>query len=121
MDDLLQTALLGTAKQPAPPTDHPADALVTRLQGQSAERQLLLRVGARTVHDLAGYVAQQAEAITAALPDTRPVCSRRAAQILADWIAANQHELLIEAYQRLDRAGQRLPPALLPEALGGST
>jgi hypothetical protein len=119
MDDLLQTALLGTAKQPAPPADHPADTLVARLQDQSPERQLLLRAGARTVHDLAGYVPQQAEPIPAAPPDTRPVCTRRAAQILADWLAAHQQGLLIEAYQRLDRAGQRLPPDMLPKALAG--
>lgn len=117
MDDLLQTALLGTAKQPAPPAEHPADALMTRLGDQSAEHHLLLRAGARRVHELAGYVAQSAEAIPAAPPDSRPVCSRRAAQILADWLAANQHELLVEAFQRLDRAGQRLPPDLLPQAL----
>jgi hypothetical protein len=119
VDDLLQTALLGTAKHPAPPADHPADALAAGLKDQSAERHLLLRAGARTVHHLAGFVPPQAEAIQVAPPDTRPVCSRRAAQILADWIAAHQHELLIEAYQRLDRAGQRLRPELLHRALMG--
>jgi len=119
VDDLLQTALLGTTRHPAPPADHPAEALVAGMRDQSAERQLLLRAGARMVHSLAGFVPPQAEAIPAAPPDTRPVCSRRAAQILADWIAAHQHELLIEAYQRLDRAGQRLRPELLRPALMG--
>ena len=119
MDDLLQTALLGTAKHPAPPADHPAEALAAELKDPSAERQLLLRAGARTIHQLAGFIPPQAEAIPAAPPDKRPVCSRRAAQILADWIAAHQHDLLIEAYQRLDRAGQRLRPELLHRALMG--
>lgn len=119
MDDLLKTALLGTAKGPAAPTgDHPVDALAAQLAADSPERVLLLRAGLRAVYHTAGQVPEQSAAVDPAPEDTRPPCSPRAGEILAKLITYDPRDLLLEALERLDGAGQRLPPELLPKALG---
>ncbi len=117
MDDLLQTALLGTAKQPAPPADHPADAAVAQLAVENPEQSFLLRAGAQAVYHLAGYVPAHNEAPTAAPTDSRPRCSSGVAAILAKLFTFEPRVVLVEALGRLDRAGQRLTPELLPRAL----
>src|SRR5947209_2252017 len=118
MDDLLRSALLGTAKQPAAPADHPAEVLAARVAVDSPERALLLRAGACVTYDVAGYAPEiMADLPTPAAADDRPVCSPQAAEILGRFFEHPQEEVLAEALERLSRTRQRLPAELLPRAL----
>lgn len=118
-DALLNAALVGTSRSggqlPAPAT--PADALVTPSPVLGAERQLLLAAGARAIYRRAGLETPTVPGTTAAPDDAAPFCSPGAARLLARMLAGERNELLPEAFDRLNRAGRRLPHALLPAAL----
>lgn len=120
MEDLLRIALPGTAKQSAPPTpsDHPVDRLLARAAVAGGERALLLQAGMRAVYATAGGSSRQADGpFQPAPPDRENICPPRAAEILQELLHSDRRELLIEGLERLHRAGMRLPPQLLPDAL----
>lgn len=118
-DALLNAALAGTSRAggqlPAPAT--PADALVPPASELGAERQLLLAAGARATYRRAGLETRGIAAPTAAQDDPAPFCSPGAARLLGRMLTGEHNELLPEAFDRLNRAGRRLPHALLPAAL----
>ncbi|MCR4414755.1 MAG: DUF5691 domain-containing protein [Thermoguttaceae bacterium] len=117
MDDLLNTALLGTARKPPPPvSDHPVDHLAAGQSEVAPERMLLLRAGAWSVYRTAGYVPAEVQDLPGAAPDeSLPECSRRAAEILLRFLG--DVPLALEAFERLRKAGRRVPFELLPRVL----
>lgn len=121
MEELLKVALVGLAKGPVPMPgpDEWAHGLVMGLSGLPAERLLLLRAGVRAVYEAAGFESESVAELPAAAPkDTPGVCSARAAAILAEMFRPDYRAALLEALTRLAGAGRRLPPELLPRALG---
>jgi hypothetical protein len=118
MDDLLQLALGGTARQSGPVASHPTDELLAGVSADSPERRLLLQAGVRAIYTGAGRQAASApEPPAACPPDHLPACSPRAAELLRTFLEHPRRELLEEALELLARSGHRLPPALLPRAL----
>ncbi len=120
MDDLLSHALIGTAKHPSDATGsaHPTDQIFGALLSESPERKLLLRAGARAIYRAAGVKPGLASSIPLpAPPESLPICSQRAAALFEEFLEREPQALRLEAIDRLTRAGQRLPPALLPRAL----
>jgi len=132
-DPLTQLALVGTSRQPEPqaPSGPPVDAVLTALAALASqtapgeppmpmERRVLLAAGARAVATMAGRRPFEKDAPapgTQAPAETRPPCSPAATRLLADLLSGHREELLPEALALLDRAGKRLPHALLPDAL----
>ncbi|WIG58062.1 MAG: hypothetical protein OJF49_000807 [Ktedonobacterales bacterium] len=120
MHDLLTTALVGTAQAGAvsPTTDTEVDTLTEQLPADDAERRLLLTAGAAAMYALAGYVPEMLAATPEpASAETLPACSPGTTVLLRDLLANRQGVLLPEALARLQNAGLRLPPDLLPLAL----
>lgn len=118
MDDLLQCALVGTAKRSVPAGGHETDVLVAQVATGSAERSLLLRAGSRALYQRAGYTPERiSQAPTPAAFDCRPVCSGHAAEILAGLLGHGNTAILLEALRRLEDACLVVPPELLPRAL----
>jgi hypothetical protein len=120
VDDLVQSALVGTAKRPGATLagGHATDALTAEAGAESVERSLLLRAGSRAVYQLAGYRPERIlEAPAPAASDGWPACSRRAAELLAGLFAQEKTPLLLEALRRLEAKHLVLPPELLPRAL----
>lgn len=120
MDGLVTAALVGTARQSAPPAegDAPTDAVVARVPDLTAERRILLRAGALVAYRLAGQpVAAAMDALEAAPPEARAACAPEAAALIGGMLEGQYAELLPEALERLRQAGQILPPALLLVAL----
>lgn len=120
MDHVLKSLLIGTARQPAAeaPADSPVDALVRRGNPPGIEQDLLLRAGAWTAYAMAGKKAETFDAIVDPAPaDSRPACSPSAAELLRQILSGDYPMLRAEALNRLNAAGLRLPPELLPAAL----
>jgi hypothetical protein len=120
MDSLVKTALVGTGRTAeTAPTGSPVDDLLRRADIAEPERALLLAAGAWAVWRLAGRKpALLPEPPEAAPEETRPVCAPRAAELLEQMLDGPWRALLPESCELLAAAGQRLPPALLPAALG---
>lgn len=122
---LLQSALVGTARQPMPAADGMAGdfgALLQALQQPAdAAQGLLLRVaGAVAVGRRAGFVAPGLPADDAppAAHDTSPALGDPALlAVIADALASGPQRLQHEVLTVLATAGWRLPPGLLPAAL----
>ena len=120
MESIVTTALVGTAqnRQPEIATGTPVDALTAQLREDSLERALLLSAGARAIYRQAGHIASVVPTVPApAAPESLPVCSPRAASLLARLLAGEFSELLPEALQRMQQAGVCLTHELLPAAL----
>lgn len=125
MDQLVTTALVGTARQEQINlvTDTPVDALIAGLPAEEREieRTFLLSAGARAIYHQAGKQAQQ----TDSAPEPAPVeqlraCSPGAALLLSQLMEHKQSSLLFLALERLRQHGLRLPFNLLPQALNSS-
>ena len=117
MDALTRVATTGTSREAPPAGGLPTDDLLGGTQ-RSPERELLLRAGMHAVYGAAGRKAESGvEAPAPAPAETMPACSARAVEILRRLFAAQRHEVLSEALDRLRLAGLRLPHALLPVAL----
>jgi hypothetical protein len=121
---LLQTALVGTGRQePAVPAIHGAigELLQQLAQGADGAPERLLRMaGAVWLCGQAGYVAAPSETTTEprAPKEGRPAHdSNLNARVLKPLLAEGPERLQFEAFTRLDAAGLRLAPALLPAAL----
>jgi hypothetical protein len=123
MDAFVKAALMGTARQPdAPPgTGTPVDRLVAGLQEEGAERRLLLAAGALAVYRQAGCRVDHTPELAVPAPaESLPVCTARTASFIASMLKGVYADLLPEALARMARAGQRLPPDVLPEALSSA-
>lgn len=124
MNELLRTAIVGTGQLAASDTEltgTPLDGLVAQVEGLDRERALLLRAGGlallnRSARPLLALKAslEPADAETLRLP------SPRLTSLLSSLLSESNDALLIEACQRMERAGMRLPEQLLPAALSRS-
>jgi Family of unknown function (DUF5691) len=112
-DALLRSALVGIAREAGrAPADGRLDALLPR-RPLTEERRLLLLAGIDAVRRRAGYQPPRQDAPPSRVPDeTKPVCSKKVADVLSD-LGLSNDALLLEAAHLLARAGQRLPPELL--------
>ena len=119
MDPLTATAVAGTARASGglPATGTAIDPLIEALDGVRRERALLLAAGAAAVYRHAGTIPPRREAPEPSAPETLPVASPRAANLIAGLITGAHADLLPEALGLLRRAGYRLPPQLLPDVL----
>jgi hypothetical protein len=108
---LLRSALVGTARE-AGRADARLEALLP--EGPlTEERRLLLLAGIDAVRRRAGYLpAQRQGPPPSALDETKPVCSKKVADVLTD-LGLSNDEILLEAARLLAQAGQRLRPELL--------
>ncbi len=122
MDGLVTLALVGTARHNSAAdtaTNTPIDDLTAPLPTEEPERALLLRAGAFAIYRQAGKTSRETiELPTPAAPETRPPCSPGAATLIGRMLRES-NVLLPEALERLNRAGQRLPFDLLPDAFNG--
>jgi hypothetical protein len=120
MDDLTKIALIGTAKSAGDVAagEHPTGDIFSAAGAADREELLLLRCGAQAVYDLAGREpAAGVEAISPALPESRPTGSRKLAGLLQNALATNANDLVVE-FLRLMEAGRIVvPPDLLPQLL----
>lgn len=118
MDDLLKSALVGTATQPvSPDSDHPADVAFNGLV-IDPEQSLLLKAGVRAIWRQAGHVPRRNLPALAPSPlESAPALSEKAVAALQTAMTGNARELLPEFLTQLAATGRRLPPELLPEAL----
>lgn len=122
-NSLLQTALVGTARQPVPPAEGMAGefaGLLQAIQGGEAQGQLLRAAGAMAIGRRAGFVAPGLSPSDApvAVADERPVLSEPGLQAaVADALASGPLRLQHEGLAALAAAGLRLPHNLLPTAL----
>jgi hypothetical protein len=114
-DALLRAALAGTAREPMPSAGAALDALVPK--DAQAEQRLLLLAGARAVARRAGFRPATFPVPEPAPEETLAACSPKAAELIGWFLGADEHDLLLEAFQALQAARQRLRPELLPAAL----
>lgn len=119
MEDLVRTALVGTANAPHDPTTlAEIDAL---LPDGSPERRLLLQAGCLAVYSEAGRLPRAAK-LPVPAPDeaereTPAVLTPLIASAIADEIPGLSEWLA----PRVAEVGFRLPPALLPDVLDKAT
>ena len=119
-DQLTSAALVGTGRAVAQSvaTGTPLDALADGLIAITPERKILLAAGALAVYRMAGTMpAQGSDVPPLAEPETQPICSQAAADLLRPLFSRNYPQLLPEALERLRVAGQVIPPELVPLAL----
>jgi len=118
MDELLKSALVGTATQPlARETMHPADAVFGTMD-TDAERLLLLKAGVRAVWRQAGYVPRRdLPLLPPSPPDAASSWNELAVAALRAALTGEAKDLLPEFLERLAATGRTLPPELLPDAL----
>jgi len=124
MDDLLKTAVVGTA-QANSRLEKPATAIdraVEQLDAHSAERRLLLAAGARAVRRRAGVrPLASSESNDVADHEMWEVAPPRTASLLGELLTAQNANLSAEALERLQGTHLLMPPALLPAALDTGT
>jgi Family of unknown function (DUF5691) len=121
IENILATAIVGTGQANGQDitTGTPIDALTTQLGTGEIERKLLLMAGSLAVYQQAGQLPEQApEPPQPDAPESIPACSAKVGHLLQGLLQGEQRELLPEALDRLQQAGQRLPYELLPLALG---
>jgi hypothetical protein len=117
MQPLLTTALAGTAQVGGviAATGTELDPLLAALPEGDAERRLLLAAGSAAICRMAGYVPETIAAVPVpVLGETLQLCSPAAADLLCSLLSGRKYDLLLEALDRLRRAGLRLPPQVLP-------
>lgn len=120
MNALTQIALAGTVKVTSDPrTGTPLDTMFGELASIERERALLLRAAGEATYTLAGHVAEPGVALPEPAPDEhQQVCSEPIARLVGDMLQERHAQVLPEALRLLAVANLRLPPTLLPVALG---
>jgi hypothetical protein len=126
VDALTRAAVTGTSREAPPARTLPTDDLLQSAK-TSPERDLLLRAGMQAVYKTAGGGAETGvKAPDPAPEETLPACSARAAELVLDLLMRSYDpqdytncSLLVEALERLQSAGFRLPASLLPISLDG--
>jgi hypothetical protein len=124
MNKLVTTAIIGTGQQPTTDlsTGTAVDALTRQLPLEQPERSLLLAAGAWSLYQQAGYTVHAPQLSQQPAPAEQQVaCSSKVAQIISGFLQGRHDLLLSEALKRLQRAQQRLPHELLPQALAYGT
>jgi hypothetical protein len=119
MDDLLKTALVGTAKQPGSQfTAQEADLLLQNRRPDTPEQDLLLRAGLLFLYHQSGLTARSGiSSLPPAPPDPNPLRSPRLIQILRQCLTPEAKPLLVEFLHALQAAQLTFPHELLPSAL----
>src|SRR5436190_6599249 len=120
MNKLVTTAIIGTGQQATTDlsTGTAVDTLTKNITSEQPERKLLLAAGAWALYLQAGYTAPAPQiSQQPALAEQKTVCSSKVAQILSGLLQGKHDVLLSEALEKLQRAQQRLPHDLLPQAL----
>lgn len=124
LEELVITAAVGTArKPPALPAGNAAlDEAFATLASSSPEAKLLGAVAILSRYESAGRLPAQASATPEpAADETRPGCSRRAADLLAQVVAMTntpaKEQLAAEWLGACSRQAQRVPHRLLPALL----
>ena len=116
MDALTRAAVTGTSRETPPASGLPTDDLFEG--AMSLEKNLLLRAGARAIYRTAGRRAETGvEPPRPAPEETLPACSAKAAEVVRSLFDGKRDGVLLEALERIQLAGRRLPHALLPAAL----
>lgn len=123
-NNIIQTAMLGTAKKPLntsllPPAMEAAAAAVTANAALDREEQFLQLASLAFNYRQAGVAPLQKSGvtITPAPAEEKPYCSAAAAQVLKDILEEDSAGLLLLWLQHCVEAGQLLPPVLLPVLL----
>lgn len=120
MNELVQMALMGTARMGAAPAKaHPmVEGLLTNQKDEEPEDALLQRAGLEAVLCQAGRVADEIPTgIEPAPLDAKPCGSSRLAGLLQNAFATDAKELLSEFLGQMAAGGILLPYELLPQAL----
>jgi len=117
MDELVKIALVGTSRNSATIAvdDHPAGAIVSRIEAEDREALLLLHSGAHAIYELAGR--KPIAGVAAASPserETTRMASRKLAGLLANGIMTNATELVIDFLCQMHGNRIVVPPDLLP-------
>ncbi|HEX7376121.1 MAG TPA: DUF5691 domain-containing protein [Pirellulales bacterium] len=117
MDDLVKIALVGTSRNSAPIAagEHPTGALVSATAADDRETLLLLHAGAQAIYGLAGRrpIAGVA-ALVPAEAETARMASRKLAGLLANGVATNATDLLVDFLRQMRGNQIVVPPDLLP-------
>jgi hypothetical protein len=121
MDNLLKTAIVGTAQVAGNielTTGTQVDMLSRQLPSGERERNILLTAGSLEIYRLAGQRTQKrADQLEQAQPEQLPLCSEQAALLLETLLVWQYQPLLPEALERLQASQRRVPYRLLPRLL----
>jgi Family of unknown function (DUF5691) len=121
IQQLAQVALLGTERQQGnlPKAEEPLQELISRLQKQSAEAQVLGAAGLMFLHQRVGRVpaVEKIKISEPAAEETLPGCSARAAVFLKEMLGGRFSDVLLEWLAACAQQGKRVladdMPALL--------
>ncbi len=122
LDELVKTALIGTARGPVPPVAGPVADALSSLTSTDAESKLLDAVAVLSRYEACGRTPAAADPLPdPAVADVRPACSRRAADLLAGVLAMSdaptKRQLMDEWLALANGAGQRVPHGVIPALL----
>jgi hypothetical protein len=119
MEDLVNSALVGTARRPPTTSTRTViDVVSDGLTDCSPERALLLRAGALAIAMRAGYVPDTiGKHAAAAEPETLMECSNGLAEMLRSLPVGRGVMVHAEALERMRTAGLHLTHASLPSML----
>src|SRR5438045_1416676 len=120
MNTVVTDTIVGTGQQRPKTitTGKPLDSLLEHLPSDDIERKLLLAAGAWSLYRQAwSSTAHLAIDLDVARNETLAGCSSTIADLIVTMLSGEYANLLPEALDHLQRAGQRLPYTLLPEVL----
>ncbi len=121
LDELVKTALVGTGRAAVELPPGPVADAVAGVASADAESRLLSAVAVASQYAACGRVPAAVDAVPPpAEGDDRPACSARGGDLLEQALAAEpraRQQLLAEWLGHADRAGRRVPHALLPALL----
>ncbi len=117
MNDLFKAALVGTRKLPSVPLDDscPTDQIANSHGIMSAESELLLRIGRRSIYGLAGQPTVQVAPFPAAPNVETKVWSKRFHQVMRAALGQSQSKVLIEFLRILEELNLNIPDSILPD------
>lgn len=120
LDPLIEALTAGTARQGTrPPLPSPLAEAMLEAPDASPSLRLLYAAGVRALEHTIGRLPSSELPLPApAELDPRPPCRPRAAALVQQLLSGSHDGLLPETLERIHAAGQRLPHALLPLALG---
>ncbi|EEF62184.1 DUF5691 domain-containing protein [Pedosphaera parvula] len=124
VQQLAQVALLGTERQGnLPKAEQPLQAILSRLEKQPAEAQLLGTAGLLFLHQRVGRVPgiEKITAVEPAAEETLPGCSARAAAFLKEMLGGRFGEVLPEWLAASAECGKRVQAEDLPALLDVGT